>query len=62
MKRTLILLAIALVALSGCKKQSKYSYLTDKPLPVEIEVVGESSQLVEDNYVGEISPMVDISS
>lgn len=61
MKKTLLLSAIVLVALSGCTKKSKYSYLTDKPLPVEIEVVGESSQLVENNYVGEIRPQVDIA-
>jgi len=61
MKRILLWSVTVLVALSGCTKKSKYSYLTDKPLPVEIEVVGESSQLVEDNYVGEIRPKVDIS-
>lgn len=58
-KILLFLLAVGLLA--GCSKQSKYSYLTDKPLPVEIEVVGESSQLVEDTYVGQIKPRVDIS-
>lgn len=52
---------MVLIALSGCTKKSKYSYLTDKPLPVEIEVVGESSQMVDDNYVGEIRPSTDIS-
>ena len=50
----------AAVLLAGCTKKSKYSYLTDKPLPVEIEVVGESSQEVENTYVGEIRPNVDI--
>ena len=60
MKRIVLFLA-AVALLAGCSKKSKYSYLTDKPLPVEIEVVGERSQLVEDNYVGEIRPLVDIS-
>ena len=60
MKYELLTLA-AIVLFAGCTRKSKYSYLTDKPLPVEIEVVGESSQLVEDNYVGEIRPKVDIS-
>lgn len=60
MKKVLFILATAGL-LAGCGKKSKYSYLTDKPLPVEIEVVGESSQLVEDTYVGEIKPKVDIS-
>jgi RND family efflux transporter MFP subunit len=50
-----------LLVLAGCSKKSKYSYLTDKPLPVEIEVVGEGSRMVEDTYVGEIRPDVEIS-
>lgn len=61
MKKTLcFLLIVTVVVLSGCRKKSPYAHLTDKPLPVEIEVVGESSQLVEDNYVGEICPMTNI--
>lgn len=60
MKKVLFTLA-AVVLLAGCSKKSKYSYLTDKPLPVEIEVVGESSKMVEDTYVGEIKAKVDIS-
>ena len=60
MKKIIYVLA-ALVLLAGCSKKKKYSYLTDKPLPVEIEVVGESSRLVEDTYVGEVRPMTDIS-
>lgn len=59
--KKIILFVAAVVLLAGCNRKSKYSYLTDKPLPVEIEVVGESSQMVEDNYVGEIRPKVDIS-
>jgi len=61
MKQTFILLLTGLVALSGCTKKSKYSYLTDKPLPVEIEVVGESNRVVEDTYVGVICPLTDIA-
>lgn len=62
MNRSIIfLLVTGLIALSGCTKKSKYSYLADKPLPVEIEVVGESSRTVEDTYVGTISPQTDIS-
>ena len=56
-----LLLCCFVLLIAGCKKKSKYSYLTDKPLPVEIEVVGESSQMMEDTYVGEIRPRVDIS-
>lgn len=60
MKNLSYLLVIAL-ALTGCSKKSKYSYLTDKPLPVEIEVVGARSQDVENTYVGEIRPQTNIS-
>ena len=60
MKHVSLILIVALL-LAGCTKKSKYSYLTDKPLPVEIEVVGESSRMVEDTYVGEIRPQTDIS-
>ena len=42
------LILIGTVVLMGCTRKSKYSYLTDKPLPVEVEVVGESSRMVED--------------
>lgn len=58
-KHVICVLAASILLLPGCKK-SKYSYLTDKPLPVEIEVVGESSQLVQNTYVGQISPKADI--
>ena len=61
MKKILFLAVTAAMVLIGCNKQSKYNYLTDKPLPVEIEVVGESSQEVCDNYIGEIRPKTDIS-
>ena len=50
-----------LMALTGCAKKSKYSHLTDKPLPVEIEVVGESNRVVEDTYVGVVRPETDIA-
>ena len=55
-----MMLAAAAVLAAGCTKKSKYSHLADKPLPVEIEVVGESSKVVSDTYVGEIRPAVDI--
>lgn len=62
MKQSIVILLLAgLMALTGCTKKSKYSYLTDKPLPVEIEVVGESNRLVEDTYVGVIKPQTDIA-
>jgi len=62
MKRIVVFLLVAgLIVLTGCTKKSKYSYLTDKPLPVEIEVVGESNRMVEDTYVGVISPETDIA-
>ena len=59
--KKIYLLPVLILVMTGCGKKSKYSYLTDKPLPVEIEVVGESSQDVENTYVGEIRPKVDIS-
>lgn len=49
------------MALTGCTKKTKYSHLTDKPLPVEIEVVGESNRVVEDTYVGVVRPETDIA-
>ncbi len=61
MKKIILFLGVAALLLAGCSKKSKYSYLTDKPLPVEIEVVGESSRMVEDTYVGEIRPQTDIA-
>ena len=45
MKTNMMFVLAILLVLAGCGKKSKYSYLTDKPLPVEIEVVGESSQM-----------------
>jgi len=61
MKKNIILFGLAAMLLAGCSNKQKYSHLSDKPLPVEIEVVGESSRMVEDNYIGEISPQTDIS-
>lgn len=55
-----VVLAAAMVC-CGCAKKSKYTHLKDKPLPVEIEVVGESSQLVSNTYVGEVRPQTDIA-
>lgn len=65
MKKTqipvLVALAAVMVIVAGCGRKNPYSYLKDKPLPVEIEVVGESSKIAHDTYVGEIRPFVDIS-
>ena len=61
MKQSILLIVSVAVLLAGCSRKSKYAYLTDKPLPVEIEVVGESSQIVENTYVGEIRPKTYIS-
>lgn len=62
MNKKIYLWALTAVMLfTGCSRKSKYSYLTDKPLPVEIEVVGESSQMVENTYVGEVRPQTYIS-
>lgn len=44
----------------GCKKKKSYSELADKPLPVKVEVVGESSKVEQDIHLGEIRPAVDI--
>ena len=63
MKKSIFLWALAVMMFfAGCSpKSKKYSYLTDKPLPVEIEVVGETSQLVQNTYVGVIRPKTNIS-
>jgi len=55
-----VLLAAALMLAQGCKKKVPYSELADKPLPVEVEVVGESSKVEQTNHLGEIRPAVDI--
>lgn len=57
---SLCLLAVMIV-MSGCSHKSKYAHLTDKPLPVEVEIVGESNQLVENTYLGEVRPKTYIS-
>lgn len=59
-KISYVVLAAAMIC-CGCAKKSKYAHLKDKPLPVEIEVVGESSQLVSNTYVGEVRPETDIA-
>lgn len=56
----LILLASVVFALPGCKKGNKYSHLLNRPLPVSVEVVGESSKEEENIHLGEIHPAVDI--
>ena len=57
---SLVVLAVAVLFASGCKKKNTYSQLTDKPIPVEVEVVGESSKVEQDIHLGEIRPAVDI--
>lgn len=54
-----MLIATAIICV-GCRKRP-YSHLVDKTLPVEIEVVGTSSQTVQNTYIGEIKPKVDIN-
>lgn len=54
---TFLWIIVAVILCAGCSpKSKKYAYLTDKPLPVEIEVVGASSQIVHNTYVGEVRP------
>lgn len=48
------------VLLSGCHRNSKYESLRDRPLPVEIEIVGECDREVTNTYVGEITAKSDI--
>ena len=43
----------AVVLLVSCNKKD-YSHLKDKPIPVEIEVVGQNTQQVQHSYIGEI--------
>ena len=59
-KTMLILMTIVMVLGVGCKKKNPYSHLLDRPLPVEIEVAGQTQRFVENTYVGEIRPSVDI--
>lgn len=54
------LLAAAVLLLPGCKKRKSYSHLADNPLPVQVEVVGESSKVEQNVHLGEIRPAVDI--
>lgn len=51
--RVCILLSITLFLL-GCKRESKYSYLQDKPLAVRILVADESNDISTRRYIGEI--------
>ena len=55
------LMAAVLLTTTGCHKKNRYAYLADKQLPVEVEVVGESSKLEENIHLGEIRPTVDIN-
>ena len=52
--------ALMCLAFVSCHRQGKYAYLLDRPLPVEIEVVGMSDNSVTNTYVGEIGAKVDI--
>lgn len=54
MKRKLVYCVAAALLLVGCGRHNPYENLRDRALPVEIEVVGESCQVVSDIYVGEI--------
>ena len=54
------ILALSVLALVGCNRKSKYAYLSDAPLPVEIEVVQATSNPVTNTYVGEIVAKSDI--
>lgn len=60
MKKSVYLFLVLFWALSACTKKNTYSHMAEKPLPVEIEVVSESSRQVEDTYIGEIRPALDI--
>lgn len=53
MKRVLFLLAACVLLLVSCNKKD-YSHLKDKPIPVKIEVVGQTTQRVQHSYIGEI--------
>ena len=48
------------VLLAGCHRGSQYESLRDRPLPVEIEIVGECDREVTNTYVGEITAKSDI--
>ena len=52
--------ALVFLTLVGCNRKTKYAYLLDRPLPVEIEVVGVSDNCVTNTYVGEIGAIVDV--
>lgn len=54
------LLAIS-VGLVGCGGKNNYSNMKDKPLPVEVEVVSHSAQVVNRSYIGEIDAKTDIA-
>ena len=56
----LLTLLLLTVSLAGCGKKSKYASLLDRPLPVEIEVVGLGSSTVTNTYVGEIVAKADL--
>ena len=52
-------MVLVLSLFTGCRK-NPYAQMKDKPLPIEIEVVGHSSQIVAHTYVGEIEAQASI--
>lgn len=62
MKKTLLLGVSALLLLTfwGCRRESKYASMRDKPVPAEIEIVSEGTGVVTNVYVGEILAKADI--
>ena len=54
------ILALGIFLLAGCNRRSKYAYLKDSPLPVEIEIVQVNSSAITNTYVGEIVAKSDI--
>ena len=55
MKKNVILLVVTTLLVIGCKKESKYQKVHDKPLPVRIAVVADNDNASVRNYIGEIS-------
>lgn len=45
---------VAIVLLAGCKSKSKYETLRDKPIKVEISVVGGTCENITQTYIGEV--------
>jgi len=62
MVRSLVVIVVTLSGLlfTSCGKKSKYADLLDRPLPVEIEVVDVSDNVVTNTYLGEIGAKTEI--